>query len=141
MVLCHAHAQLDDSFDEEYDVANYNLAQVAELEAASRLNSHNLQQTPLQPQNYQGYQNYSYKQMAPNSSLTHAHPYNQQQHHHNNHSSDPMQIDNLIAPNTNYAPSTTSRKLKRSCDFECDSAAAHHGVDASGTKRIKQVAF
>ncbi|KAF3914722.1 hypothetical protein AA313_de0207970 [Arthrobotrys entomopaga] len=139
MVLCHAHAQLDDSFDEEYDVANYNLAQLIELETASRPNSHNPQQAPLQPQNYQ---NYSYRQMAPNSTLTHAHPYNQQQQHHNNHSSDPMQIDNLVVPNTNYAPSTTnSRKLKRSCDFECDSAAAHHGADASGTKRIKQVAF
>ncbi|EPS35766.1 hypothetical protein H072_10761 [Dactylellina haptotyla CBS 200.50] len=143
MVLCYAHAQLDDSFDEEYEVANYNLAQAAELQTASRYEQQqqHIQQAapplPQQQQNYQNY-NYSYKQMVPNSTLTHAHT---QQHH--NHSSDPMQIDNLVGPNLAFAPSpSNSRKqLKRSCDFDYESAAAHHSADASGNKRIKQVAF
>ncbi|KAF3916638.1 hypothetical protein ABW20_dc0104518 [Dactylellina cionopaga] len=135
MVLCHAHAQLDDSFDEEFEVANYNLAQSAQLEAASRM--------PLQQQNQCYPSSYSHtKMVVPNSTLTQTHL------HQNNHSSDPMQIDNLIAssspsknPYNGFAPSNNgNRKLKRSCDFECE-AAAHHHSDASGSKRVKQVAF
>ncbi|KAK6508967.1 hypothetical protein TWF481_003734 [Arthrobotrys musiformis] len=155
VLFCSAHAQLDDSFDEEYEVANYNLAQSAELEAAARVHDVTAQQPqyyeqqqqqpqmpmqvpmqmqqnyPLQPQSY----NYSYtahKQMLP---LTNSH----------HSSSDPMQIDNLVSANMNmsmnmnsgFPPSHARAKLKRSCEFECDSPA----TDASGSKRVKQIAF
>ncbi|KAK6535964.1 hypothetical protein TWF281_000213 [Arthrobotrys megalospora] len=149
VLFCSAHAQLDDSFDEEYEVANYNLAQSAELEAAARVSNAAVQQPqqyeqqqqqhqyhqqqpqmsmqiqqnyPLQPQTY-SYSYTAHKQMLP---LTNCH----------NSSSDPMQIDNLVSANGGFQPSN-SRKLKRSCDFECDSPA----TDASGSKRVKQIAF
>ncbi|KAF3176518.1 hypothetical protein TWF106_002271 [Orbilia oligospora] len=162
VLFCSAHAQLDDSFDEEYEVANYNLAQSAELEAA-RVHSATVQQHqyyeqqqqqqpqmsmqapiqqvqmqqnyPLQPQSY-SYGYTAHKQMLP---LTNSH----------HSSSDAMQIDNLVSANMNinmnmnmnmnngFQPSNNSRKLKRSCEFECDSPA----TDASGSKRVKQIAF
>ncbi|KAK6516252.1 hypothetical protein TWF506_006161 [Arthrobotrys conoides] len=160
VLFCSAHAQLDDSFDEEYEVANYNLAQSAELEAA-RVHNATVQQSqyyeqqqqqqqpqmpmqapiqqmqmqqnyPLQPQAY-SYNYTAHKQMLP---LTNSH----------HSSSDAMQIDNLVSANVNmnmnmnmnngFQPSN-SRKLKRSCEFECDSPA----TDASGSKRVKQIAF
>ncbi|KAJ6259985.1 hypothetical protein Dda_5629 [Drechslerella dactyloides] len=121
MVLCHAHAQLDDSFDEEFDVANYNLAQVAEFEAARRHHHHS----------------HHHKITVPSAAapLT--------QSHVSHLSSDPMQIDTIVASAAVASSSAAaaslapSRKLKRSCD--CDAAYEH--ADASGSKRVKQVAF
>ncbi|EWC43905.1 hypothetical protein DRE_01257 [Drechslerella stenobrocha 248] len=97
MVLCHAHAQLDDSFDEEFEVANYNLAQVAELDAASRRHHHKL---------------------VPAASLT--------QSPVSHHSSDPMQLDSIAAPSTiaNLPSFHHSRKLKRSCDYGADASGS-----------------
>ncbi|RVD81162.1 uncharacterized protein DFL_009037 [Arthrobotrys flagrans] len=155
VLFCSAHAQLDDSFDEEYEVANYNLAQSAELEAAARIHNATVQQPqqyyeqqqqqpqmpmqapmqqmqmqqnyPLQPQSY-SYSYTAHKQMLP---LTNSH----------HSSSDAMQIDNLVSGSMNmnngFQPSNTRSKLKRSCEFECDSPA----TDASGSKRVKQIAF
>ncbi|KAK6343926.1 hypothetical protein TWF696_007579 [Orbilia brochopaga] len=120
MVLCHAHAQLDDSFDEEFEVANYNLAQVAEFEAARRHHHHHQNNNMPVPSS------------AASTSLT--------QSHVSHLSSDPMQIDSIVsvpAAAASLAPTPShSRKLKRSCD--CD--AAYELADAS-TKRVKQVAF
>lgn len=123
MVLCHAHAQLDDSFDEEFEVANYNLAQVAEFEAARRHHhSHS-------------HHHHHHKITVPSAAapLT--------QSHVSHLSSDPMQIDTIVASaavaSSSAASLAPSRKLKRSCD--CDAAYEH--ADASGSKRVKQVAF
>ncbi|KAK6357598.1 hypothetical protein TWF718_001906 [Orbilia javanica] len=151
VLFCSAHAQLDDSFDEDYEVANYNLAQSAELEAAARIHQQSQfygqqqqqqqqqpqmpMQAPMQMQMQNNYplqpQSYSYsytaqKQMLP---LTNSH----------HSSSDAMQIDNLVSTNMNngFTPSIARSKLKRSCEFECDSPA----TDASGSKRVKQIAF
>ncbi|KAF3940135.1 hypothetical protein ABW19_dt0200357 [Dactylella cylindrospora] len=130
-MFCYAHNQLDDSFDEEFEVsiANYNLAQVAELEAARRLKAAALTQNPCDTSS-------EIDAMQIDSVVNPNVPnVNQlQQHHQQNNFHHQQQINN-------FPPTLASGRkiLKRSCD--CDNALSSNNAEFESSNKRMRAAF